>query len=165
MPPDGSAKTIATIHFAAMPQFANCTLGIVRIFRILVTIIIRFPNQPVKVVVGIGDGIIVAVGGGFQVAAGAGVVAGIVIIGVGREGSAADLGCGGLTPCVVGKVVILVLRCAVTEGLAVEGRQAAVGITVVNVGDSVSNALCWGKSEKVIVLHLFCEIKKEPTVF
>ena len=165
MPPDGPAKTIATTHFAAMPQLANHSLGIVRIFRILVSIIIRFPNQPVKAIIEVGNGIIVAVGGGFQVAAGAGVFTSVVIIRVGREGSAADLGRGGLTPCVVGKVVILVLRCAVVEGLAVEGRQAAVSITVVNVGDSVSNALCWGKSEKFIVLHLFCEIKKEPTVF
>ena len=37
-----------------------------------------------------------------------------------------------------------------------------------NLGTAViirSNALCWGKSEKIIVLLLFCEIKKEPTVF
>ena len=148
-----------------MPQLANHSLGIVRIFRILVSIIIRFPNQPVKVVVEVGDGIPVAVGCLLQIAAGAGVVALVVVVGIGGERSAADLGRGRLTPCVVGKVVILVLRCAVAEGLAIEGRQAAVGITVVNVGDSVSNALCWGKSEKVIVLHLFCEIKKEPTVF
>ena len=57
------------------------------------------------------------------------------------------------------------LCCAVAEGLAVEGRQAAVGITVVNVGDSVSNALCWGESEKIIVLLLVCEIKKRANRF
>lgn len=27
-----------------------------------------------------------------------------------------------------------------------------------------SNALSWGESEKIIVLLLVCEIKKEPTV-
>ena len=36
-----------------------------------------------------------------------------------------------------------------------------------NLGTAViirSNALCWGESEKIIVLLLVCEIKKEPTV-
>ena len=36
-----------------------------------------------------------------------------------------------------------------------------------NLGAAViirSNALCWGESEKIIVLLLVCEIKKEPTV-
>ena len=36
-----------------------------------------------------------------------------------------------------------------------------------NFGTAViirSNALCWGESEKIIVLLLVCEIKKEPTV-
>ena len=135
----GRQRGLAILN-AAMPQLANCTLGIVGIFRILVSIIIRFPNQPVKVVIGVGDGLVVAVGGLLQVAASTGFIGVIIIlvIDIGRERPTADLGRSRLPPCVIREVIILVLLRAVAEGLAVEGRQAAVGIAIVDVGDSAA---------------------------
>ena len=94
------------------------------------TAIIRLPDQSVKPVIGVADGIAVGVGRGFQVAAARGVVIDIIIIGIGRERAAADLGRGGLTPDIIGEVIILVLRRAAAVGLAVELRQAAAGIGV-----------------------------------
>ena len=80
--------------------------------------------------VGVADGIAVGVGRGFQVAAARGVVVDIIIIGIGRERAAADLGRGGLTPDIIREVIILVLRRAAAVGLAVELRQTAAGIGV-----------------------------------
>ena len=92
--------------------------------------IIRLPDQSVKPVIGIADGIAVGVGRGFQIAAARGVVIDIIIIGIGRERAAADLGRGGLAPDIIGKVIILVLRRAAAVGLAVELRQTRAGIGI-----------------------------------
>ena len=94
--------------------------------------IIRLPDQSVKPVIGIADGIAIGVGRGFQVAAARGVVVDIIIIGIGRERAAADLGRGGLPPDIIREVIILVLRRAAAVGLAVELRQTPAGLGAVS---------------------------------
>ena len=113
----------------AVAQARKRTLCIVSIGNVAATII-RLSDQSVKPVIGVADGIAVGVGRGFQVAAARGVVVDIIIIGIGRERAAADLGRGGLPPDIIGEVIILVLRRAAAVGLAVELRQAPAGIGV-----------------------------------
>ena len=72
----------------------------------------------------------------MPIAAARGVVIDIIIIGIGGKGAAADLGRGGLTPDIIGKVIILVLRRAAAVGLAVELRQAPAGIGVADRGNA-----------------------------
>ena len=111
----------------AVAQARKRTLRVVSIGNVT-TAIIRLPDQSVKPVIGVADGIAVGVGRGFQVAAARGVVVDIIIIGIGGKGAAADLGRGGLPPEIIGKVIILVLRRAAAVGLAVELRQAPAGM-------------------------------------
>lgn len=113
----------------AVAQARKRTFRVISIGNVT-TAIIRLPDQSVKPVIGVADGIAVGVGRGFQVAAARGVVVDIIIIGIGRERAAADLGRGGLPPDIIGKVIILVLRRAAAVGLAVELRQTAAGIGV-----------------------------------
>ena len=111
----------------AVAQARKRAFCVVSIGNVAATII-RLPDQSVKPVIGIADGVAVGVGRGFQVAAARGVVIDIIIIGIGGKGAAADLGRGGLTPDIIGKVIILVLRRAAAVGLAVELRQTAAGM-------------------------------------
>ena len=119
-------KLTRRIAVAQARKRAFCVVGIGNV----TTAIIRLPDQSVKPVIGIADGIAVGVGRGFQVAAARGVVVDIIIIGIGGKGAAADLGRGGLTPDIIGKVIILVLRRTAAVGLAVELRQTPAGIGV-----------------------------------
>ena len=111
----------------AVAQARKRAFRVVSIGNVAATII-RLPDQSVKLVIGVADGIAVGVGRGFQVAAARGVVVDIIIIGIGRERAAADLGRGGLPPDIIGEVIILVLRRAAAVGLAVELRQTPAGM-------------------------------------
>lgn len=99
-------KLTRRIAVAQARKRAFCVVGIGNV----TTAIIRLPDQSVKPVIGIADGIAVGVGRGFQVAAARGVVVDIIIIGIGGKGAAPTLVAGGLTPDIIGKVIILVLR-------------------------------------------------------
>ena len=120
-----------------MDQLGELPLGIISISNVTTTSI-HFFTQPVKFVVGIADGGTVRIGRCFQIAACAGGCACVIIVGIGRERSAADFGRGGLTPVIVSKIVILVLLRTRAEGLAVKDRQPAVRIAVADVGDPVA---------------------------